>query len=156
MSNPYKAIKGLGTGRGKLQVGLRSRLYQGPDHLLLLQSTGYTEDYKRVAYENIRYVVVRRTHGQERQAMISGGLFLLISLLYLTSMPWFGVLLCSSPFAIWFVVNIFLGTACATYVNTDIQTLELPVPRRLSKVPVFIDFLRSKTASEPVPVASGV
>jgi hypothetical protein len=156
MSNPYRAIKGIGTGRAHLQVGLRNRLYQAPDHLLLLQSTGFTEEYKRVAYDNIRYVMIRHTYGQERHAMISGGLFLLISLLYLTSMPWQAVLAISIPFAIWFIANIFWGKGCAVYVNTDIQTIELPVPQRLKKVPILINFLRSKTSAESAPVSGGV
>lgn len=156
MKSPYHGIKGLGTGAGKLQVGVRSRLYEGPDHLLVVQSTGYTEDYKRVAYQNIRYVIIRRTFSQQRQAMISAGLFLLISLLYLTPVPWPAVLTFSASFAIWFVVNIVKGPGCLAYVNTDIQTVELPVPRRVNKVPVFIEFLRSKTASAPAPAASTV
>jgi hypothetical protein len=152
MSNTYQAIKGLGTGAGKLQVGLRSRLYQSPEHLLIVQSTGYTEDYKRVSYENIRYVVIRHTLSQQRQAMVSGGLFLLVSLLYLSAMPWIAVLVFSSPFAIWFIINVALGAGCCTYVNTDIQTVELPVPRRLKKVPILVDFLHAKTLPTKAPV----
>ncbi len=67
---------------------MRSRLYQGGDHLLLVYSTGYTEEYKRVAYQNIRYVVVRRTHGREQQAMLSGLLLVLVGLLYFAHVPW--------------------------------------------------------------------
>jgi hypothetical protein len=150
MSKPYQAIKGLGIGRGKMQAGLRTRLYQASDHLLMLQSTGYTEEYKRIAYENIRYVVVRKNYSQERQAMISLVLFLL-SLLFLYLFSWKIVLFFCTPFAIWFILNLAWGKGCNTYINTDIQTIELPVPRRIKKVPILIDFLRSKTTTEPAP-----
>jgi hypothetical protein len=154
MSNPYKAIKGLGTGRGKMQIAMRSRLYQAPDHLLLLQSNGFSEEYKRVAYENIRYVIVRHNYSMERTAMISGGLFLL-SLLLLLAWSWHVVLFFCTPFAVWFILNLAWGKGCIASINTDIQTLELPVPRRVKKVPALIEFLRSKTAVETAPAATG-
>ena len=134
---------------------MRSRLYQGGDHLLLVRSTGYTEEYKRVAYQNIRYVVVRRTHGRERQAMLSGLLLVLVALLYFARVPWGVVVVLDFPFFIWFLANLVRGEACRTYVNTDIQTLELPVPRRVKRVPILIDFLSEKiAATPPTPVSA--
>jgi len=149
LKTEYQKIKGLGIGRGRLEVGMRSRLYQGGDHLLLVQSTGYTEDYKRVAYQNIRYIVVRRTNGREQQAMISGLFLLLIGLLLLAHVPWGVVAVLEFPFFIWFIVNLVRGEACRTYVNTDIQTIELPVPRRINRVPLLIQFLGEKIGAAP-------
>jgi hypothetical protein len=154
MKSEYQKIKGLGIGRGRLEVGMRSRLYQGGDHLLLVRSTGYTEEYKRIAYQNIRYVVVRRTHGREQQVMISGLLLLLIALLYFAHVPWGVLVVLEFPFIIWFIANLVRGEACRTYVNTDIQTIELPVPRRIAKVPLLIDFISEKIAAAPPTAVS--
>ncbi len=152
MNLEYRKIDGLGVGRGSFQVGQRSRLYQGSDHLLVVRSTGYTEDYSRVSYQNIRYVVIRRTHGRERQAMLSGLLLVLIGLLYFAHLPWGLVVVFDFPFFIWFIANLVWGETCRTYVNTDIQTLELPVPRRVRKIPILIQFLTEKMNVAPPPV----
>lgn len=37
------------------------RLYQAPDHLLLVASTGFTETYRRFYFRDIQAVVVRKT-----------------------------------------------------------------------------------------------
>jgi hypothetical protein len=153
VKSEYRKIAGLGIGRGRLEVGLRSRLYQGGDHLLLVRSTGYSEEYKRIAYQNIRYIVIRRTHGRERQAIISSLLLVLVGLLYFAHLPWGVVVVMEIPFFIWFIANLVRGESCRTYVNTDIQTLELPVPRRINKVPILTDFLSKKiTAASPTAV----
>jgi hypothetical protein len=144
----YKPIKGLGTGRGRLQVAMRVRLYEGPDHLLLVHSTGYTEEYKRVFYPDVRYVVARKSHGQARQAMLSAALFLATCLLFLTPMNKVGVAILTLPFLIWFIVNWVLGPTCRVYVNTDVQTLELPTPRRLGRLSRLINFLQTKISPE--------
>jgi hypothetical protein len=154
MNPDYHVIKGLGTGWGQLRLGTRSRLYQGKDHLLVVMSSGYTEEYRRVAYRNVRYVVVRRTHGRERQAMLSGLIILLLALLIFAHTPLLVLAFLELPFAIWFIVNLVRGESCRTYINTDIQTVELPVPRRVNKVPVLINFLSEKTAAAAPSVAA--
>ena len=144
MSKEYQKIKGLGSGRG-LQLGLRSRIYAHEDHLLVVQSTGYTEDYKRLFYRDIRYVVMRKTYGQEIQAVISGILVLATLCLALTPMPWWISLLICAPFLTWFVLNWIWGSTGKCYANTAIQTIQLPAPRRLNRLPVLIEFLGTKT-----------
>ena len=68
----------IGTGRFGLQVAIRRRLYAAADHLLIIQNTGYTEEYKRVAFADIRYLMVMPTNGQVQQGMVSGGIALFI------------------------------------------------------------------------------
>jgi hypothetical protein len=58
------------------------------------------------------------------------------------------------PFFVWFLGNLVWGETCRTYVNTDIQTLELPVPRRVKKVTIFIDFLSEKLGAASPPVVN--
>jgi uncharacterized integral membrane protein len=152
MAKVYKKIPGMGSGRGRAQPAMRSRIYSGPDHLLVVQSTGYTEEYKRIFYRDIRYVEVRRNRAQLWQAIFSGslmGFLLLILILVRTQMVVFAVL--SFPLFIWFMINLFRGSTCDCYISTSVQTLLLPAPSRKNKVPKLIQFLRTQTeAIEPV------
>jgi hypothetical protein len=158
MAKTYNPISKIGTGRFGFQLGIRSRLYAAHDHLLVVQNTGYTEEYKRVAYEDIRYLIVMRTYGQNRQGMASGAIILLILMSHLWGLPWLAVGLISAPFLIWFIANILLGPSCRCYLNTRVQTVQLPAPRRENKIPVLLTFLKSQIpisqlASAEQPVA---
>jgi hypothetical protein len=148
MSKLYTKIPGVGTGRGGLQPLVRSRLYQGPDHLLVVSSTGYTEDYKRIFYRDIRCIDLRPNRAQIWQGIISMSVFLILGLIfYFTKLPIIPSLIFSGPFALWFILNLYFGRTCDCYVSTPVQTLKLPTPRRVNKADKFIDFLRAKTAA---------
>jgi hypothetical protein len=155
MKKQYKPIKGIGTGRGKL-AAIRTRLYEGPDHLLLVQSAGYTEEYKRVFYRDVRYAIARKDQGQVWQGVVSGCFFLAACLLFLTPMHPVGVAIICFPFLIWFVLNLVLGPTCRIYINTDVQTIELPVPRRLGRLPKLVTFLNTKISPEQPKVEQAV
>jgi hypothetical protein len=147
MAKIYEIIPGLGTGRGNLQIAVRSRIYRGPDHLLILQSTGYTEEYKRIFYRDIRYVEIRKTQAQIWHAVISGVFLLLVFLLYFVHVPGGLVAVFCFPFFIWFLANLLRGPTCDCFVSTNVQTLKIPAPGRMKKVPIIINFLRTRTAA---------
>jgi hypothetical protein len=147
MAKIYQKIPGIGTGRGSFQIATRSRVYTAPDHLLVVQSTGYTEEYKRLFFRDIRYVDVRKTNGQIRSAVISAILTLLLALLYFTGIPVIAVAFFCAPFLIWFIINLFRGPTCECYIGTNVQTLKLPAPRRMKKVATLMEFLRAQTAA---------
>ena len=150
----YKKIPGVGTGMGSFQPAARARMLTAPDHLLIMQSTFFTEEYKRVFFRDIRYIDVQRTSGQEWMAVISAILTLLIALLYFVYLPVIAVVIFCSPFALWVIINIYLGPTCKCQINTSVQTLQLPAPRRVKKVPPLIAYIRTQTAafnSAPTP-----
>jgi len=147
MAKNYRKIPGVGTGRGSLQIAARSRLFTAKDHLLIVQSTGYTEEYKRVFFRDIRYIDVRKTKGQARIAVVTAILTLLLALLYFAKLPVILVALFCSPFVAWFIVNLFRGPTCECYISTNVQTLKLPAPRRMNKIATLINFLRAQTAA---------
>ena len=136
MKSDYKPIKGLGSG-------MRSRLYQGADHLLIVHNSGYTEEYKRVFYRDVRYIVAQDSNDQTVQAWLAVAGFLLCSLFFFFGHWGLGIVFVF-PFVVWFAVNVLRGSTCRAFVNTDVQTLELPLPRRVAKLPVLIAFLNSK------------
>ncbi|HUB68687.1 MAG TPA: hypothetical protein VL981_14480 [Candidatus Methylacidiphilales bacterium] len=159
MKSQYKPIKGIGTGRGR-PAAIRVRLYEGPDHLLLVYSAGYTEDYKRVFYRDIRYAIARKDRGQVWQGILSGCCILAACLLFLMPVPWMVTailwLIISLPFLFHFAGNLFLGPTCRIYLNTDVQTVELPVPRRLGRLPKLVAFLNTKISPEQPKVEQAV
>jgi hypothetical protein len=160
MKKDYFPIPGLGTGRGSFRVGMRHRLYQGADHLLLIQSTGFTDDYRRLYYRDIGCVVVRVTQRRDIISIVLIALVGLILLLRLANAPWVVLVgLCIPPLVL-FVINLVRGPTCTCYITTRVQTVEVPTPQRLSKAPRLIEFLRTKlaestdAASAPVPSPS--
>jgi len=147
MAKIYHPIPGLGSGRGSFQLSTRSRMYHGPDHLLIVQSTGYTEEYKRIFYRDIRYIEIRRNRNQLILAVISGAFLLLFLALYFLKLPVAVVAMFCLPFLIWFLINLFRGPTCECYVATSVQILKIPTPARVKKVPRLIGFLRDQAAA---------
>jgi len=146
-SSIYKKIPGVGTGRGGFQIASRSRLYQAPDHLLILQSTGYTEEYKRLFFRDIRAVEVRDSQGQIWRAVVSAVITVLLALTYFVYVPWGLVVVFCFPFVIWFIANLVWGPMCVCYISTNIQTLKIPAPQRRKKLDAFIQFLNGRIAT---------
>ena len=147
MKTDYTSIPGLGTGRGSFQIGMRHRLYQAPDHLLVVQSTGYTEDYRRILYRDIRYVVIRRNQRYLWTSLVLFLVLVFLALLHLLTLPWIEAGIFSVPFALMLIVNLVRGPSCVCYVATHVQTVELPAPQRIGKVPLLLDFLQTKVPS---------
>ena len=107
-----------------------------------------------VFYRDIRYVVVRKDMTQLIIGIVSAVLFIGVLLLSYTPLPWWAVDIAALPFAVWFIMNLIAGATCRCYVNTDVQTVELPTPRRVNKLDTLIAFLNTKTATGQPEVAS--
>lgn len=149
MSKTYTNIPGIGTGRGTFRLAMRSRLYQAADHLLVVQSSGFTEDYRRFFYRDIRCVVIRKTQQYLWTNVVLAAIILLLCLLRLQSVPWLVVaMLCFIP-GVLLIVNLVRGPTCSCHITTSVQTVNLPTPQRLGKVPLFIEFLKTKVPSAP-------
>jgi hypothetical protein len=153
MAKTYFPILGVGTGRFGLQLAMRSRIYQGPDHLLVIQSTGYTEEYKRIFYRDIRYVEVRPNQRRVVLGFVLAALIAAFALLLFVSLV--AGLILMAPFVIALVFHLVRGPTCDCYVTTGVQTLKVPTPRRRSKVARFIAFLREKAEAPAAAELSG-
>ena len=147
MAKIYRKIPGIGTGRGSFQIASRSRVYTAPDHLLIVHSTGYTEEYKRIFFQDVRYIEIRHTNGQFWNGLISAVITLLFSLLYFAQVPGGLVVFFCFPFGIWFLTNLLRGPTCECYISTNVQTLKLPAPKRVKKITTLVEFLRAQTAA---------
>ena len=109
------------------------RLYQGPDHLLQVSSTGYSEHYKRFYFQDIQVVTVRKTDaGKIFNALwaIFAGLIVLIGL-SVGGIAGSVLLAVAAFFLACLLINILWGPTCVCHLRTAVQTEKLPIWRRV-------------------------
>lgn len=118
-------------------VGSYRSLWLAADHLLLVSSTGFNEDYRRVLLRDIQGVFVLKSDRRMWWA-ITLGLFTAIS-----GIPFIlGLVRDEQPigsgifftlFGIPSLINWFLGPTCRVFFVTGVQTLREPSLVRLRK-----------------------
>jgi hypothetical protein len=120
-------------------------LWLGLDHLLLIESNGYSETYKRFYLRDIQAIIVRRTDARRTTNIVLGvlaGLLLLIGLLIgeMSATITFGVIAlitCLTPL----LINVLLGPTCLCQIRTAVQTEDLPI-RRIGKARKILQRIR--------------
>lgn len=130
----YKKLPGTGLRRaGFITLAAnRSRLYLGADHLLSVDSLFGSETYKRFYFRDLQALVVRRTPGGAVATLVFGCLAALSALALFAGDPvtvGFGVVFTSlfSLFFLGFLIRLLgWGGTCRTWVQTAVQTEELP------------------------------
>ena len=139
-----------------ISVALRSSLWQGPDHLLFVETTGYTETYKRFYFRDIQAIVVRKTTTFMVVNFVLGILFTIAMIPILASSKeiangngivifWlvFVLLLLGLPLAL----NIIWGPTCACELRTAVQTQELPSLARMRQTRRILNRIRPLIAA---------
>jgi len=122
-----------------------SSLWLGKDHLLAIESNGYTEKYKRFYYRDIQALIIQKT---ERYKWMNIALSVLaaaflfpaflsnqIVLNYL-----FGIV--GGVFAAFLIVNVALGASSVCRLQTAVQIEELPSLSRLRRARKVLNRLR--------------
>jgi hypothetical protein len=136
----YKKLPGTGLRRvGFISLAAsRSRLYLGTDHLLSADSMYGSETYKRFYFRDIQAFTVRRTPWGLVSVLIFGGLLGLSALGLLSADPvtfGFGTVftvLFSLFFLAFLIQQLVRGGTCRTWVQTAVQTEELPSLNRVN------------------------
>lgn len=121
--------------RSAFAVAFQSRasLWLGPDHLLGVDFSGYSETYKRFYFRDIQAVTIQETRRRTvwnaiLVVPIVGCLAGLLTCLSYTPknnaavIVWF---IFSTIFLVPFLINNILGTACVCYLRTAVQIEEL-------------------------------
>jgi len=124
-----------------------TRLWLAPDHILLLTSTRFAEDYKRFAFSDIQAIVVTDQPSQR---------FLQI-LMILAAIAWTCFFfLVSSPFAkgtflvtgalalLWPILDIARGPRCRCTIHTRVSKEPLPPVYRIRIARKFLAAVRSR------------
>ncbi len=135
--NPSRYTKS--PGRGWSWTG-PSRVWLGDDHVLLVRSRIFFENYRRFFFNDIQGVIVRRTDiGKIWNGIWA--LFVLIFTLFSLAFESVGMIVMLSiaaPFVIALIVNIALGPTCTFHIRTAVQTERIPAVSRISAANKFI------------------
>jgi hypothetical protein len=150
-----------GTGGGALG---RSTLWEGPDHLLLVNSWPAGESYRRFFFTDIQAIAIRRT---PRRMIVN---FVLLLFAALTVAPCLyaasyndsaGVvaLILGIAWLVFLSLNSLLGPTCEAHIQTAIQTEKIPSMRRLRTALRVLGriqphILAAQPAAEMAPVAA--
>jgi hypothetical protein len=125
----------------------RSSLWLGKDHLLCIDTTGYTETYKRFYFRDIQAIVLRKTDRWKYWNLILGGITALFALIALTwgrsevvAAWFFGIV--AGLFGLALVLNLAFGSTCVVFLRTAVQTEQLPSLSRLRRARKVLDRLR--------------
>lgn len=117
--------------RSRSGVGTYSSLWLGPDHLLLVTSTGFSESYQRYYFRDVQALVVSDSNRFVVLLAVTGvalfflGISALMAVLFGNGVsPW--ILLPTIPTFIVFLWNLILGRTCKVHIVTGVQTVPLP------------------------------
>ena len=147
----YERLPGRGMRRGAILqvVATFSRLWLGKDHLLLVDSNGFVETYKRFSFRDVQAVTLTRT---TRRAILNAislscavlcGLFILLGNEVVTVVS--GGL--AALLVLLAVINSLRGPTCRCHLTTAVQTDELPSLRRVPRANRVLSRLRPLIAA---------
>ena len=123
-----------------------SSLWLGKDHLLVVESNGYTERYRRFYFKDIQALIICKTKTGLIRAIILGALGLFFGLL--------AVALRDEPVALYFmggmalllvvsaVADALYGPTALCSLRTAVQTEELPSLKRIRRAREVLEVLK--------------
>jgi uncharacterized integral membrane protein len=137
----YRRLAGSRRGYGKWYS-----LWLGDDHLMSVESTGYSEEYTRFYFKDIQAVIIRRTRTGKVWNGVLGTILACFAIAVIAngsdrSMQIF-VAVFSLPFLLLLLVNLFRGETCSCHVRTPVGMEELPALDRVRKTKKILARLR--------------
>ena len=133
MAKPEKEYRRL-PGRGQSLASIAT-LWLGRDHLLLVESTGFSESYKRFYYRDIQAIVLRTTAtGRVTNLVLAVLAAPLVAGMFTSSdglFIFFGIML--GVLAALLLLNVALGPTSIGYLRTAVQTEKLGSLNRLRR-----------------------
>ena len=147
MEENDKAYKRL-PGRRRRAFGSNT-LWMGPDHLLHIANSGYSENYRRFYYKDIQAVTLRKLGYWKKVNLALGALcaalFLAASL---AGDVWMPVFLVSGIILLLLLLTYLLwGSTCECYLRTAVQVEKLPSLHRLRSAQRTMDLVQQKIES---------
>jgi hypothetical protein len=128
----------------------RSSLWLGQDHLLRVDSSGYTENYRRFFLRDIQAVIIRKTLGMQIRILVHGifALFWMLCALSTTDTIWLSIWWSLTGLSLIFLtLNLILGPCCAFHIKTAVQNEAIPSIHRMRKARQILDRLRPLLAA---------
>src|SRR5947208_7293567 len=121
-----------------------SRLWLGPDHLLLARTAFFSEEYKRFYFRDIQAVVTRRTERSEILNVIFAFTMIVFGVLAVVTGSGWQVffLVMTGTVVLALLVNWLRGPTCVCHVRTAVQTEELSPLKRFRAARKVIERLK--------------
>jgi hypothetical protein len=127
--------------------GRRVQLWQGEEHLLLVEWDGYREFYKRFSYRDIQAIIVRKTPEGKIVNIILGliaGFFGGIAFTIDDVGGRIALLSIAGLFGLILLINFLSGPTCQCQIRTAVQLDELPTLTRLPRARKVINRIRPR------------
>jgi hypothetical protein len=140
-----------GTGTGALE---RVKLYLGPDHLLMVSSSGYTENYKRFYFRDIQAITLCKSlRGQVWNGIWGFMAFVAaIIALQVTGVALVIWSVIAGVFLLLLGINVGAGSTCVCRIQTAVQTRTLTSLNRVRSARKVLAQLRAliETSQDPI------
>lgn len=146
----YRRLPGMGASAVEYH-----RLYEGPDHLLLVASSGFSESYRRFYFRDIQDFTLRKT----ARGKVWNGIWATLAVLAGS----IAMQMDEAAFIIWWIVaavflallilNVVLGPTCICQIRTAVQTRPLAPLKRLRSAQKVIARLRPQIESVQAPMS---
>lgn len=151
--------------RPRAGVATYSSLWLGPDHILLAQSSGFTERYQRFQFGDIQAFLITPSPRRQNWAIVWGIISLIALVPLLISLRQEESPFISGPFLglalLVLLINHLLGPTCSVSVVTLVQTTRLPMVRRrkadqvLARVQPLITAAQADLLAAPDLISTG-
>ena len=132
-----------------------SRLWLGPDHLLLVRTTGFSEEYKRFYFRDIQAIITRRTERREILNVIL--VFVVIVFAVFSVFAEAGgrvfCLVMIGGILVGLLVNWLRGPTCVCHLSTAVQSEELSPIKRFRTVQKVVGQLKPRLEEAQGPLA---
>lgn len=136
-----------------------SMLYAAPDHLLILDTTGYAEEYRRFYYRDIEAITVHRTRVWRNRNLLWGILAGLAvtsgGVLYVSggALTWLGYWVwgVSGCFALPLLLNVVAGPTCEVTIRSAIRSEVLPSLGRVRVMEAVLPGIRERILAAQSP-----
>lgn len=135
----------------------RSNLWLGPDHLLGVETEGYTESYKRFYYRDIQAITLRKTNRATIIGTVTGAFTAIFAALALAAASFEAKAAWGFPaalFAVPFFINLAYGPSCKCQLRTAVQVEDVPSMSRIRRARKVIARLRPLIAEAQGQIAA--
>jgi len=152
---PDQEYQRLTRTRSRTAFVSRSSLWLGKDHLLCVDSSGYTETYKRFHFRDIQAVTFMATKRRAIWNWVLGPVSAIFLVLLLASLPYTGstgprsnlgeivfFAFLGFVFAVPLLINNLLGPSCICHLRTAVQIEELSSLNRLRRARNLLNRIR--------------
>lgn len=141
----YKGLPGNGWSIAILRYN--SRLYLAKDHLLRVNASSWSENYRRFYFADIQGIVVSQTNGRIIWSVVNAlllGIFLLFGIGTDATWGWIVYGSLALVFAFLFITNLLRGPTCRVLIQTRVGVEPLASLRRIPVAQRSIEILKAQ------------